>query len=197
MSKEQGQSDAIRRAKELLGSVDMSLRFAAAGFERPKNGNVQFRAFGMDVTLDEKFDCFDACGKMIKPGDHILILHYLLCDKPIEPTGEFITFRDMPGGQFYWQPFLSRSINPLLARTGNDLDALRVKLARFDHTFADAGDLSAVIHCIGKLELMLVYHRGDEEFGPAAEVLFDSCIKRVYCSEDAAFLASRICLGLL
>jgi len=37
---------------------------------------------------------------------------------------------------------------------------------------------------------------GDEELGPAAEILFDACIRRVYTTEDVAHLASRICLGL-
>ena len=38
---------------------------------------------------------------------------------------------------------------------------------------------------------------GDEEFGPAAEVLFHACIKRVYTTEEVSHLVSRICLGLL
>ncbi len=38
---------------------------------------------------------------------------------------------------------------------------------------------------------------GDEEFGPAAEVLFDACIKRVFTTEEVSHLASRICIGLL
>ena len=30
-----------------------------------------------------------------------------------------------------------------------------------------------------------------------AELLFDACIRRVYTTEDVAYLAGRICLGLL
>ena len=49
----------------------------------------------------------------------------------------------------------------------------------------------------GNLHVTLVYRAGDSEFGPAADLLFDACAKRVLCAEDAAWLASRICLGLL
>ena len=38
---------------------------------------------------------------------------------------------------------------------------------------------------------------GNEEFGPAAEILFDACVKRVFTTEEVAHLASRFCLGLL
>jgi hypothetical protein len=38
---------------------------------------------------------------------------------------------------------------------------------------------------------------GDEEFGPAAEILFDACVRRVFTTEEVAHLTSCICLGLL
>jgi hypothetical protein len=59
------------------------------------------------------------------------------------------------------------------------------------------GDLPARIHALGNLHLTLVYHLGDDELPPAADVLFDGCIRRVFGAEDAAVMASRICLGLL
>ena len=70
-------------------------------------------------------------------------------------------------------------------------------LSRYDWVPFEAGDLGERIHAVGRLDATLVYHRGDEEFGPAAEILFDACIKRVYTTEDVAQLASRICVGLL
>jgi hypothetical protein len=44
---------------------------------------------------------------------------------------------------------------------------------------------------------MLVYRAGDDEFPASADLLFDACIRRVFCAEDAAVLGSRVCLGLL
>jgi hypothetical protein len=198
MSKQQAQLEAIRRAKEKLIAVDLTARCVNLGLPIPKENTVRFRAFGYDLCLDRNFDLADVkTGKPAKLGDHILVLHYLLCDIPLEPTGEVITFRDMPGGQFYWQPFLSRSINPLLSRIGNNIDLLRERLNRFDWKPAEGGDFAAVINGIGRLDATLVYNRGDEEFGPAAQVLFDACIRRAYVTEDIAQFAGRICLGLL
>jgi hypothetical protein len=198
MSKQQAQCEAIRRAKEKLAEVDLAARCANQGLPSPQDGIVRFRAFGIDLTLEQNLDLVETVTlKPAKPGDQILVLHYLLCDVPARETGELITFRELPGGQFYWEPFLSRSINPLLKRVGNNLDVLKKNLSRFDWQPFNAGDFAAKIHAFGILYGYLVYHCGDDEFPPAAEMLFDSSIKRIYNTEDAAFLASRICIGLL
>jgi hypothetical protein len=59
------------------------------------------------------------------------------------------------------------------------------------------GDFGARIHAIGKVYVTLVYHLGDEEFPASADLLFDASIKRVYPTEDAAVLASRISMSLV
>jgi len=198
MSKQQAYLQAIGQAKDKLAAIDLTARCINLGLPIPLEGVLRFRAFGVDLSLDENFNIVEtATGKPIKPGDHILVLHYLLCDVALKPSGRLITFRDLPGGQFYWHPFLSRSINPLLARIGNNIELLRERINRFDWKPATDGDFSAVIHGIGKIEVTFVYHLGDDEFGPAGHVLFDSSIKQVYATEDVAFLAGRICLGLL
>jgi hypothetical protein len=70
-------------------------------------------------------------------------------------------------------------------------------LGWYDWQPFEAGNFGARIHGIGRLEATLVDHRGDEEGGSAADVLFDACIKRVYQTEDVVFFASRFWLGLL
>jgi hypothetical protein len=135
--------------------------------------------------------------KPIKLGDQVLVLHYLLCETPVVPADKLISFRGYPEGQFYWQPFQARTVNPLLGRIGNNLDLLQEHLDRFDWDPADMGDFGARIHAIGPLSLTLAYHLGDDEFPPSADVLFDACITQVFVAEDVAVLASRICLGLL
>jgi hypothetical protein len=108
-----------------------------------------------------------------------------------------VTFRDFPGGQFYYQPFLSRSSQILLKRFGNDVDSLRENLQRLDWTPTGTGDVGACMHALGPLHIALVYRGGDDEFPATADVLFDSGVKRALCAEDAAAVATRICVALL
>lgn len=199
-NKQIAQEEAIKRAVSQLAEYsDIESRLSRLGLSAPENGIVKLRAFGSDMLLDVRDFSIMLDGKNApaKPGDQILILHYLLCEFPIEPTGELITFRHFTGGQFYWQPFLSRSIDPLVSKIGNNLELLKKNLAKFDWTSTGVGDFGARIHTLGKIYIELVYRVGDDEFPSTADVLFDSSLKRVFVAEDAAVLASRICIGLL
>ena len=199
MSKQIAQQEAIRLAVAELQKVDLAARCPGLGLPAPANGRLRFRALGLNLLLQQAdFALLNAVsGAPAQAGDQILILHYLSCAPPLVLTDELISFRALPGGQFYWQPFLSRTVKPLLSRIGNNSELLRANLARFDWVEAGLGDFSARIHAVGKLFLTLVFYRGDDEFPPTADVLFDACIKHVFVTEDAAVLASRICLGLL
>ncbi len=199
MSQKEAQQKALQKAKEKLKDIDLTARCKLLDLPVPDKNNFQLRIFGIDMCLHLS-DLTLTIAKNNEPAklsDHILLLHYLQNDKPIIPTQEEITFRQLPGGQFYWQPFLSRTANPLLGRIGNDPDLLKKNLDRFDWEPISMGDLGAKVHALGKLYVTLVYHKGDDEFDPAIDLLFNSCIKDIFNAEETAVLASRICLGLL
>jgi len=199
MSKYIAQNEAIRLALAKLRKIDWAARCPCLGLVIPENGAMRLRAFGTDLILQQTdFELIKATtGEPARPCDRILVLHYLLCDIPLALTDELISFRALPGGQFYWQPFLARTVKPLVVRIRNDLGLLRTNLQRFDWEEVALGDFGARIHALGKLYVTLVYYRGDDEFPPNADVLFDACMKHVFVTEDVAVLASRICLGLL
>lgn len=199
MARNSGYGEAIRVAVEKLQNADLDVRCTNLGLSKPQNDMLKLRAFGTDMILHlPDFQLFLAdSGKPAKISDHILVLHYLLCDLPIHQTDELISFREMDSGMFYWEAFLSRSVRPLVKRIGNELELLKTNLGRVDWEPVSLGDLGARIHAIGKIYVTLIYRLGDEELPPSADLLFDAGIKRVYPTEDAAVIASRICLGLL
>lgn len=199
MPKDQAQQDAIARARAELTGVDIAGRCAALSLPEPADGCLLLRMFGRDCALDlDTLELSDAAsGDPAKAGDLILLLHLLKCDLPVVRTGEWVSFREFTGGQFYYEPFRSRTVKPLVGRFGGDLDGLRRNLDRFDWELYPRGDVGARIRAFGPLDIVLIYNAPDEEFGASAEVLFDAAVKRALCAEDAAVLASRICIGLL
>jgi hypothetical protein len=202
--KQEAEQEAIRLAVGKLAALDdWPARCVRLGLPAPTTpgGTVRIAVLGATVEMGPPdFQAVSAgAGKPPKPIDRLLALHYLLGEVSVAPTGEWVTFRDFPGGQFYWEPFLSRSAHPLIGHVGNDLDLLRNRLARFAarvEPLSDGG-LQAIVPALGVIEMMLVYRPGDDEFPPSADVLYDACARRVLCAEDAAALGSRLCLGLL
>jgi len=190
-NKQQAVDNAVKIAVEKLRKIDISKRCKLHGL-KISNDKLHIRLFGKDAILDIKDFSTDA-----KAADILLVLHYLLCDIPVRKTGELISFREFPGGQFYYEPFLSRTVKPLTAKYGNDLESIKKCLAKFDYEEVKLGDFGAKIQTFGTFEITLIYHLGDAEFPVDAEVLFDSSFKRVFPAEDAAVIAGRICIGLL
>jgi hypothetical protein len=185
-NKEKGRAEAVARAVAALREKQL---------DRP----VSLRVFGRDLRINPPdFDVrAENGGGPVVAADRILTLHYLLADATAAPAGNFISFRDLPGGSFYWKPYRVRTIQPLVDHFRNDLSALRRALDRFEWTPVDRGDLGARVRAIGTLHLTLVYHAGDEDFEPEAEILFDANVKRIFCTEDAVVLATRLCRSLI
>ncbi len=199
-NKQKAEALAAERGAAKLAEVDLAARCAGLKLQPPAaDGSVVVRVFGQDLRLarPDFSATVVATGKPARAADRILAIHYLLCTTPVEPTGQWVTFRDFPGGQFYWGPFCSRTVKPLVGRIGNDVELLRKNLDRFAWQPLDVPDLAAKIHAVGAVDAALIYRLGDEEMEPTAEVLFDACAKRVFCAEDVSVIGSRICLGLL
>ena len=199
MSKQNAQKEAIRQAVEKLQPVDLQARCALLKLPAPESGQLALRAFGNEYILKTgTFELLVALtGSAAKEVDRILVLHLLLCEHPLTISDDLIPFRDFPGGAFYLEPFLSRSVRPLVERYGNQLEALQKAIRRFDFQPLEIGDFSARIHGLGCLTVTLVYRLGDDEFPPEAELFFNTPVRRAFCAEDAVVLASRICFGLL
>ena len=195
----EGKNIAIEKAKNALRKIDINERSILHGLPEFQKGKITFKAFGKEVQFHEsdlRLVNIDTSGN-VNINHYILFLHYLLSDIPYSISGQDISFRQLPGGQFYWEPFLSRTVKPLCQAIGNDLELLIKKLAKFEWEQEKYGDFSARIHTLGNIYILLIYHTGDDEFPARIDVLFDSNISRIYNAEDVAMLSSEICLGLL
>lgn len=199
MSKIEAYQTAIDQALEKLSKVNINARCRLLGFPEPTDGKIRIRVFESVFALQiDTFDGVDVkTSAQIPIADRILILHYLLTERSVKPTGEWISFRQFSGGAFYWKPFIARSSAPLLKKIGNSPEELKKRLTRYETSPLQIGDVSAIIRPFGDVQIALVYRCADEEFPPSLELLFDSSLMHVFCTEDIAVLASRVCIGML
>jgi len=104
MSLQDAQREAVRHAAADLVEVEMASRCRLLGLPQPQADAVRFRALGLNLVLGlPSFDLRLAeGGAPARLGDQLLVLHYLPCAVSPAPTGEPISFRDLPGGRVYW-----------------------------------------------------------------------------------------------
>ena len=199
MSKQDGINEAIKLAIANLAGKNIANHSEKLGFANPEDGKVKLRMFDSNMVFDiNDYSLTLDSGKAAKPADQLLLLHYFQSDFNISETGELISFRDLPSGQFYIEPFLSRTVNPLIKRIDNDIDTLKKHLSKFEWSEINMGDFGAKVLAFGNLYITIVYQYGDDEFPASFDVFFDKCVKRAFTeTEDTVVMASRICIGLL
>jgi hypothetical protein len=125
--------------------------------------------------------------------DGVLVLHYLLGAKGLEPNGELVAYRQIPGGEFYTQAFHKRAEIPLTQVFGNK-PGLFTKVVPLlgGQLRPEMGDEAAAFLVLPHLEIVLLIRHGDDEFEPDGQVLFDKTITHYLHIEDVSWLGSTL-----
>jgi hypothetical protein len=121
--------------------------------------------------------------------EQILILHYLLNTSGELLSGKDIDFRQVPEGSFYWSAFVSRAKKPLLQTFGRDLELYLKVATSLGGVPVELGDAAARFMAFPLVPVTHLLWRGDEEFPPDGNILFDETIARHLPTEDIAALA--------
>ncbi|HNR67653.1 MAG TPA: DUF3786 domain-containing protein [bacterium] len=195
LNQQNGQAKALQLAIERLRSRDLDAACRRLGLPAPQNERSSVRFLGKNLLLTlPELELLDlSLEQPARPVDRLLLLHLLLSEVNWRQNDDWISFRDLPGGLFYWQPFRNRSLLPLVSAIGNDLQRLRDRLDCFDWQPLAIGDLGARIQVVGLLQIGLVYRTGDNEFSPTADLLLPAAIRHALPTEDVTVLAGRIC----
>jgi hypothetical protein len=139
----------------------------------------------------------EAAEKEIPLQEQVLVLHYLQGAGRSRVTGSWVAYREIPGAGFYFSVFAKRAIEPLKKVFGNNLEGFETAATALHGQPIEAGDAGYEFALFPKTPLQLIVYKGDDEFPPEANILFDAGIKDQLSPEDAAWLASLLVYRLL
>ncbi|MGI6066861.1 MAG: DUF3786 domain-containing protein [Bacillota bacterium] len=133
------------------------------------------RPFIADIKKGEVFD--RSTGRRCAPGTGVLILHYLTYAPNIEPSGQWITLKEVPnGGMIFYPAFEKELLDALVNTFQNDIAAFDRAAASLNGKKLNMGDSAAVFAAFPKIPLAVLIWQADEEFAGSANFLFDSTI---------------------
>jgi len=149
-----------------------------------------------EIDLDRKVALSSSCNVPAKDHVTIILLHYLgqkLAFKTLpQPAGEWIDFNELVGGEGYYPAFKKRTIDHVVKKYGqNPEDLLRVT-QRMPAKVANFSDVSVIIYPFVEIGILIKISKGDEELGPAANILYDRNISKIFCTEDIVVLTEII-----
>ncbi|MBN2032553.1 MAG: DUF3786 domain-containing protein [Deltaproteobacteria bacterium] len=200
-------NQAAALARETLSekNPDLMARFSGSDITRNKAGAISltlsFLNQALRITWPNLEVFFEKTGEEIPIQQQVLVLHYLQgawVSSGAEPTGEWISFQEVPDGRFYLDAFQRRAKNPLVQTFGEKVE-LMVTLAEQAYgaqTF-DQGDASVLLRPLPMVPVVLILWKGDEEFPPEGNILFDQTIIRILSAEDIAWLAGTVVYPLI
>ncbi len=124
----------------------------------------------------------------------ILVLHYLARSFDGLPplSGQWISFKELPGGDSYYPAYRKRAIDPVIRKYGREPSVLLAKAGPAAGAPAGQADAAVIVESFPSVPLMIEVWGGDDEFGADANILFDKNISAVFCTEDVAVLAGFI-----
>lgn len=122
----------------------------------------------------------------------ILLLHYLTHASPGQVQDKLISFKELPGGMIYVEPFTNRAIRPLVGIFGNNPSKLVEAGESLGGKRRNMGDAAVTVPVLPKIPITFVIWEGDDEFPPAGNVLFDSSAPFHLDTEDYALLPGLV-----
>ncbi|KIX14555.1 DUF3786 domain-containing protein [Dethiosulfatarculus sandiegensis] len=130
-------------------------------------------------------------GPEIPLPEQALILHYLETaeDKPL--ANEWITYREVPSGEFYWSAFVRRAKQPLVGFFGERPQYLLEMAPKVGGEPIEGvnADAAVVVWAFPKVPILFQLWAGDDEFPADGNVLFDKTVAGFLPTEDIALVA--------
>ncbi len=161
---------------------------------------IEIRFLDLDLRLSFPAGTIESPGgrEPLSLREEVLVLHYLQKASGSPPLDKWISFAEIPGGAFYHPVFMKRCRTPLVRFFGQDPDRMLATAAeRFQGEPWPMGDMGVKIQVFPFLPLGLILWRGDEDFPPEGNVLFDASVPSYLAVEDIVILAETVVWKLI
>jgi hypothetical protein len=126
--------------------------------------------------------------KTVSLVTRIVLLHYLIRADGSPITGEWVGYKDIPGGLLYAGVFARRVTEPLLRKFGGSAKLFEEIGIKLEGESGGVGDASFILNVLPFVSLQYVLWEGDEEFTPSIQLLFDASVDHYLSLEDIVVL---------
>ena len=198
---EYGYEFAYRLAREQLAKIDdieqQCLRSGARYTDSPKGITIEYLNRPYQIALPDGEVSSTTGDEAIPPRDRILILDYFNRAKGSPLSNRLITYKELPDGIHYYPIFYKRAIKPLVDHFGDQPHLLPEIAGILGGRKADYGDASVMINAFPHVPITLVLWKGDAEFNPEGNLMFDSTVSDYLSNDDLHVLCEIIAWRLV
>ena len=128
-------------------------------------------------------DRADAFALKALPGQTFL-LRWLLEGKAAPARGQFKTFREMPWGELYIQPFTGRCLTRAAFTFGTRVAQFAAAMEKLGAKKLPHGDAAYELELLPGYAMQLIVWAGDDEFPPNSQILYSDNFADSFAAED-------------
>ncbi len=163
-----------------------------------KSFNIKITFLNKDVYVDIPEFVFSAgSSDPLHVWEKILILHYLSNARTIRMTNSLINYRQVRDGANYFPAFEKRSTKPFLNTFGTHPESMIRASQALGGEEVRQGDAGVKVTALPFVPVYFVIWKGDAEFPPSGNILFDSSIEKFLSAEDIAVLCQQIVFKMI
>ena len=129
----------------------------------------------------------------LHPYFELFLVHYLLRAKEIEPTRQWISEKDIPGGSTFFRGPHAIPTDLIANRFENDLAGFSARCEQLGGTLLDMADIAFIMLITPRIPVAVLYWQGDEEFPPESKILYDATIAGHLAADIIFALACGVC----
>jgi hypothetical protein len=192
--------NARKLAVDMLSRESFAAIAERSGFRTPDGQSLQIpfldHSYRVSYPLFEFRDQTDS-EKQVPIQEQVLILHYLMATEIPDVSGQWVSYREIPGAAFYFGAFVKRAVDPLKKVFGSDIAGFCRAAQKLQARKIKNGDAGFEFTVFPSVPLQLILWEGDNEFPAEANILFDQAIGRILSPEDVAWMAGMVVYRLI
>jgi len=136
-------------------------------------------------------------GEQLSSSSQALVLYYFVTCDGTQPSGQWISFSELPDGRFYNQAYQGYTGGKLAQVFRNDFKSFcRAAESLGGRRVHLLGDAAYEYNVLPMVNLLVVTWQGDEDFDTSYQVLFDAAITH-HLPTDAGAITASILTGRL
>ena len=124
---------------------------------------------------------------------YLFVIFYLLNFKDVKITNEWISEKDIPGGTTFFRGPHEIPTSLISKKYRNDVKAFKKRCIKLGGTPLDFADAAYGFNIVPQIPIAVLYWEGDDDFLPAAKILYDKTIIDYLPSDILFSLAVGVC----
>ncbi|MBA3036731.1 MAG: DUF3786 domain-containing protein [Desulfobacterium sp.] len=173
----QQQEEAIKELKQRIAAIDLAAAAKRLGAQY-ESGKLTLQCLGKNFGVDDKGNIVTEIH--VNPQVTIPILNYILYGAGASPSGEWVTFRELKGGEEWYPLYSQRAEKPLkkIADTYTELfsDMLQIfNGKRIDYHYP--AEISIVLQPLPKVPILICYSGPEDGLESTLTIFYDKTVE--------------------